>query len=266
MEKLLQPLWVDSRVGSDEFRDALLRRGIPAKPTVLDMGGDFVFTGHGPEGDVEIAIERKTVPDLTDSLRSGRLQGRSAEDRGQLERMRKSYDIIFLLVEGSTTGDRFGRLFRGKGSHKEEVKGVYNADTLIKAMLTLMFHGGMFIWQTESKKGTVDFVCAVYRWFTDKQWDQHATMNKAIGTKTMVPLSKFREIVQPLPGIGIAGSAAVERFCMVDTPDGRHPSLTRLLRMTLSEWENLEEMTTRGPRRFGTAKAARIVEALRNLR
>jgi ERCC4-type nuclease len=260
-------IWVDSRTGSKELLSGLQKLGIPAELAILDCG-DFAFSGNGPDGIVEVGVERKTISDLVGSLREGRLQGRASEDRkSQIDRMRDTYDVSFLLVEGSLAGDRSGTLFRRFGSKRTEVKGGYSPDSLTKAVLSLYLQGGMRLWQADSMRASIAFIAALFRWFTDKEWDQHATLNAVtLGHKTMVPLSAFREMVMRLPGIGVAVSAAVERHCLVDTPDGKHPSLTRLLAMTLSEWENLEELTTRGPRKFGTPKAARVLEAVRRLR
>lgn len=260
-------VWLDSRVGSKELLPGLQKLGIPTGLTILDCG-DIAFAGNGPDGLVEVGIERKTLTDLVGSLKEGRLQGQSSEEhKSQLDRMRETYDVCFLLVEGALSGDRSGTLFRRFGNKKADVKGGYSSDSLTKAVLSLYLQGGMRVWQTDSLRASTAFVAALFRWFTDKEWDQHSTLHAvSLGHRSMLPLSPFREMVMKLPGIGLAGSAAVEKHCMVETSDGKHPSFTRLLAMTLSDWETLEETTTRGPRKFGTPKAARVLEAVRRLR
>lgn len=262
-------VWLDSRVGSKELLPGLRKLGIPAQLAILDAG-DIAFTGNGWDGPVEIGIERKTTMDLVSSLRSGRLQGRTSDDSGQLcqiDRLHKAYDIIWLLVEGSTGGDRrFGKLLKSGHGREQRLPGGYTEDSLAKAMLSLELRGGMHMKQTATMHHSSLFIASLFRWFTDKQWDDHSTLHAPLKRESIMPLSMFRDIVMRFPGIGIAVSAAVEKRCMVETPDGTHPSLTRLLSMNLSDWENLEEKTKTSTRKFGTVKAGRVLEAVRKLR
>lgn len=259
-------VWVDSRVGSKEMLTALRKQGLPAELTTLDAG-DFAFEGHGPDGQhVSVGIERKTIMDLVSSLRSGRLQGTSHDQHSQLDRLHKTYDLVWLLVEGSMGGDRrFGKLMKSDKS-QSRLPGGYTEDSLTKALLSLELRGGMRIKQTASVHNSVIFIGSLFRWFTDKQWDDHSTLHAPLRRESIMPLSMFRDIVMRFPGIGIAMSLAVEKYCMVETPDGKHPSVTRLLSMNLSDWENLEEPTKQGPRKFGVVRAGRVLEAVRKLR
>lgn len=59
--------------------------------------GDVVIPGNGPDGPITVAIELKSLSDLLDSARTGRLQGC---DTGQLTRMVAAYDICYLAYYG----------------------------------------------------------------------------------------------------------------------------------------------------------------------
>jgi hypothetical protein len=115
-------------------------------------------------------------------------------------------------------------------------------------------------------------LATLFRSFTDKEWDQHTTLKTMIRPERMTgphPVSPFRLAVMDLcPGIGLSASLAVERFVKpIRTDDPRDVTLTvmveRLLQMTLANWETLEVLTPAGPRKLGTAKALKVLEALR---
>lgn len=262
-------VWLDSRVGSKELLPILRKLGVPANLAILDSA-DIAFTGNGWDGPVEVGIERKTIMDLVSSLRSGRLQGRTSSDTGQLcqiDRLHTAYDIVWLLVEGSTGGDRrFGKLLKSGSGREQRLPGGYTEDSLTKALLSLELRGGVRVKHTTSLHHSAVFIGSLFHWFTDKLWDDHSTLHAPLKRESILPLSMFRDIVMRFPGVGIAVSAAVEKRCMVETADGPHPSLTKLLSMNLSDWEALEEKTKIGMRRFGTTKAGRVLEAVRKLR
>jgi hypothetical protein len=55
---------------------------------------DIAIPGHGPDGDILIGVEVKSIPDLLSSLDDGRLQDT------QIGGMRRDYDIAWLLYYG----------------------------------------------------------------------------------------------------------------------------------------------------------------------
>lgn len=85
-------LLLDSRVGSKELA-AYLPPG-SYQLTYLDAG-DVALLGFGPEGPMTypIVIERKTVYDLLNCFRDGRLNT-------QIQRMSGNYKQIYLVIEG----------------------------------------------------------------------------------------------------------------------------------------------------------------------
>ena len=249
-------IWVDSRVGSKELLPALRRAGVRAELAKLDSG-DFVFEGRGPEGPVSVAIERKTIPDLVDSLQSGRLQGN--DERAQLHRLRAAYDFVWLLVEGLWETDKHGQLVRRSLHGTKPLKGCHmTGDGLTKALVSLEVKGGLRVRQTASQAQSVAFLVALLRWWTEKAWDGHSTLLTPYAGHTAGHLSIFREMVMKLPTVGVSASKAIElKF---------NSSLARLLQSTVSDWASLELVTAQGPRRLGEAKAQKIIEALATLK
>lgn len=248
-------IWCDSRVGSKELCPALRKAGVKAELAKLDSG-DFVFEGRGPDGPVAIAIERKTIPDLVDSLQSGRLQGH--DERAQLHRLRAAYDYVWLLVEGLWETDKHGNLARRTLHGAKPLKGCHmTADGLTKALVSLEVQGGLRVRQTASQAQSVAFLVALLRWWTEKAWEGHSTLLTPYAGHTAGRLSVFREMVMRLPDVGVSASKAVELAFQ--------GSLARLLRSTEEDWSELELVTAQGPRRLGQAKAARIVQAIRAL-
>lgn len=84
---------VDARVGSRELLQGLRSLGVDA-----ELGGnlaaDFQFEGKGEHGPCLIGIERKTIQDLLNSIRTRRFEGQ------QLSPMLDCYDRCYMIVEG----------------------------------------------------------------------------------------------------------------------------------------------------------------------
>lgn len=252
-------VWVDGRVGSKEFLPLLRMQGVQAELTTLDSA-DFAFTISGPEGEAMVGIERKTLPDLIGSLASGRLQGMTTESgAGQLPRLRETYEYPFLLVEGEWAVNSRGTLCE-KRHHGglRPVAGNMTEDTLNKRLFSLTLQGGLFLQHTSSKQQTARWIASLVRWGNDTEWDQHSTLNVRAVAKSLVPLTRFRERALSLPGIGLAMSKAIERHC--------GGSELVLHNLSIDALATIETTSKAGTKRFGAAKAARVVEALRQLR
>lgn len=252
-------VWVDGRVGSKELLPLLRQQGVQAELTTLDSA-DFAFPISGPEGEAMVGIERKTLPDLIGSLMSGRLQGMTTESgAGQLPRLRETYEYPFLLVEGTVAMDRRGQLcVKDERGQLRALPGRMTEDTLHKRLFSLTLQGGLFLWQTSSKQQTARWIASLVRWGNDTEWDQHSTLQARSTVKSLAPLSRFRERALALPGVGLAMSKAIERHC-----GGSELVLHNLSTDALAA---VETTSRAGVKRFGAAKAARVVDALRQLR
>lgn len=252
-------LWVAHETGSSELQPALARMGLPATITTLDSA-DFAFQGMGPDGPVQVGIERKTTPDLIDSLKSGRLTGvpNEANKGGQLARLTNTYDYVFLVIEGGWETSRDGRLVQRRKVQRPLAGGM-SEDALVKRCISICLQAGVFIWQTTSQQQTERFIASFYRWFTDKAWDEHSTLKAVYRPATgMLPISRFRAMMMCLPDLGLEGTKAAEKAF-----DG---NIIRALTADLTTWATLPVEMKGGVKRLGESRAARIVEACRKLR
>lgn len=255
----MSTLWVAHENGSCEFEEPLRKTGIDAKVTMLDSG-DFAFQGNGLDDEpLQIGVERKALSDLVTSLTDGRLCGMPTEHGkgGQLQRMRDAYDVIWLLVEGHWLTDKAGRLFvKGKRTN-HKLPGAFTEDSLTKRLLSIEVKGRVHVVHTSGQEQTTRWMASLFRWWTDKKWDKHDTM-QTVHTRSVMPLSTFREMTLPLPGVGLAGSKALEKQF--------NGSLTQLLRADITTLSNVQLATPAGPRRLGESRARELQQALNKLR
>ncbi len=250
---------VDSRAGSDELVKPLAKLGLPVEETTLDYG-DIAFLGRGEKGkQVFVGIEHKKMPDLVQSLTSGRLQGH------QLPGMLDMYDRSWLVVEGEWqhTPDGTVHMWKAKGRTKR-LKGAPPAVELEKQILTLELRGGFRVRHCPTRRDTLRFIFALYRWWTDKDMDEHKS-HLAIHAPDIDrrdPNSDFVNSIAMIPGIGLQRAKAVESVCFdVDKGEG---SFRKLHQLTASEWAALQTEDTNGKlRRIGDSTARKIMEALR---
>jgi ERCC4-type nuclease len=251
-------LFVDDRTGSKELYAPLCSTGLPVEMVRMDYA-DFAFLGRGVGGHpLNIGIERKRLSDLVDSLRSGRLSGHQLPG---LLGPNGAYDHAWLVVEGQYRIDAQGRiLVRGKASarHRKQwvlLPGGMPASEMEKHVLTLELCAGCHVRYTNSPEDTVHFLTHLYRWFTDKDFDQHMTHLAPQRTQGAIALSGFREVVSRFPGVGVRTSLAVE------THFGG--SLVRAVTASVHQWAEVTTLDRAGkPRRLGTTTASKIVNFL----
>lgn len=246
---------VDNRAGSEELIKPLLKWGLPVESTRLEFG-DVAFIGRGEKGRQEfVGIEHKKVPDLVQSLRNGRLQGH------QLPGMLRVYDRCWLVVEGDWQQDPDGHvsMFKARGKRRP-VKGAPPAVELEKQILTLDIRGGFHVRHCPTRPDTVRFLFALYRWWTDKDLDQHRT-HLAIHAPDMdaqlgVEVSDFRRVVAQIPGIGLVRSGAVELAF--------GGSFRKMMVASEAQWANIRTTDGEGKsRRIGELTARKILETLK---
>lgn len=200
-------LLIDSRVGSKDLLKPMMKAGVEARLCELEFG-DVAFTGKGDKGAaLEIAVELKTIGDLVSSLRSGRLAGH------QLPGLLKTYDRVWLLIEGNWKHDDAGQIVTYWGPQRgwRPLPGRMTASELEKQVLTLENCGGLHTRYVGSRRDTVRFLTNLYRWWTDRDLDKH-TSHLAVHTPpSLLPVSDFRRAVMAWPGVGKKASRAAER-------------------------------------------------------
>lgn len=137
---------VDSRVGSRELLSGIRALGGSAD-TVPELSADFMWDGSGPNGNALIGVERKTITDLLDSIRSKRLGG------GQVGRAIECFDYYYLIVEGVWRRAEGGMLEIGWPWH--EPKGQFRYAEISHFLNRLRVFGGCMVWRTFDEDETV---------------------------------------------------------------------------------------------------------------
>ena len=253
---------IDAATGSNEFEDPLRKLGLPVDVTHLDYG-DFVFTGRGEGGEkLWIGIEFKKLGEFVGSLRSKRFQGH------QLLGLTKDFDRRYLIIEGEFHTDKQGRAatFRGKGKPRP-LPGAGNAVNLEQEIINIQTRGGCWVKETTSRRNTLRFIQAVYRYWTGKDLDEHrshmAVYAPDLDKALLLPMSDFRRMVAVLlPGIGLTASKAVEERCSING----QPSLRKMLSLTEKDWAGITTLSKGKTRRLGEARAKQIVGFINSLR
>jgi len=205
-------VYVDRRAGSAELWPLLTQRQIPAELTTLDYG-DCCLSGHGPEGEILIGIERKTIRDLASSLTSGRLSGH------QIPGLVATYGYRWLLVEGSWRADADGNAtvpgFRkGRGATGWDRLGL-KAAALEGYLLTVTLRAGIHVQRTYSIQESADWIGSLHRWWTSRKWADHrahlALHQPEPDSRLWVAPNTVQKVAACLPGIGAEKSLAVSR-------------------------------------------------------
>lgn len=237
---------VDPRAGSRELVAPLMKAGLPVEEETLDFG-DIAFRGRG-EGGVPllVGLEHKKLPDLVQSLNSDRLVGH------QLRGMVETYDRPHLIIEGDWDHDKTGRVvvFGGLKGRRVPLKGAPLAAVLEQRILTLETRGGLRVRWTRNQKETVRYVSALFRFWNDRDLDQHrshlAVHSPDLDRALKIPLSLKRMVAAQLPGIGFERSRAVDTY---------FKSIWSMVNASEKEWMQIEGI--------GKTLAKRLVAACR---
>lgn len=213
-------VYLDHRVGSIDLEPHLRRLGVDVTVQELDSA-DVAWEGNGPNGRVLVGLERKTISDAIQSMRTGRFSHK------QLIDMLKDYDHCELLVEGSykadeETGDlmvpsRAGWVRKRLGAH------VFSARVLDQWLYSLQIQTGCVVMRTHNAIGTAMAVRDRVHWWA-KRWEDHVSIVAGtynakpegallglVGDQTMVLRTVFQ-----IDGIGAkTGRAIAARYASV---------------------------------------------------
>lgn len=221
-------IFIDTRSGSKD----LLEYIDDAIPTTLKYG-DIYFSGNGPEGDIEIGIERKRIGDLIQSITSGRLSGH------QLPGLLEEYGKVYIVVEGAWITDRHSGVIKvyrhGKflplGSSRFITKRLLGYLTAINALTHIC------ILNTLNAYETAVLIEELYRWW-NQPWDKHTSL---LNVRRVIPVpiyirpgefSQLREIALTLPGIGYDRVRAIE--------EAFGDSVERMFNASIQDWGAIE--------------------------
>lgn len=222
-------IYIDDRTGSKELAD-LIENAVLVH---LDFG-DAMFSGCGPDGEVQIGVERKAIGDLINSIASGRLSGH------QLPGLLETYFKTYLFVEGvCQENPASGELevLRGtkwthlnRGGRKFAYKDVWAYLTTLEAMTGIVVRNTVNMLQTASQ---IEWLKA---WWS-KPWDKHRghlqihKVPPRFATLKPTKPSLLKQIAADLPNIGWERATAVEK---------QFGSVRRMFEASEEEWREVE--------------------------
>ncbi len=253
-------LLVDPRGGPEgekvvvrDLLNPLIKAGLPAQLERLDSA-DIAFIGKGAGGaPVHVGIELKRLDasstDLTQSLQSGRLSG---EQLPKMIGANGAYDYGWLLIEGTWRHNESGQItvYRGPKAGWVAIRGGITAAELEKRTLSLQVCAGLFLKETNSRRDTVRFIAALYRWFTSVDLDKHSSHLAVHKPSQLIPVSAFRQAVASWPGVGLKTSKAVEKRFSGSVRDAASASA--------KYWAEIDI----DGRKFGMARASKLCSFL----
>jgi len=159
---------IDPRTGSRELLPLLLKTGCEAELAGADLPGDFMFEGNGPDGNVLVVIERKTIEELLTVVRDRRLAGT------QIGGMLDVTEISFLIIEGIWGKNDYGRVDIMKHGRYYEAHGSHDWGGVWSFLLTIALQSSVMVIQTHNEEETAAWIANCERWF-QKPWDAHKT-------------------------------------------------------------------------------------------
>jgi len=245
-------IFVDDRIGSRDLGPDLEAVDLPVSVVRMESA-DVAFEGRGIGGhpvDIGVELKKLTTSDLVDSLRTGRLAGE------QLPKMlgeQGAYDYAWIVVEGSWRLDRFGRILTKSRDGWHPLPGRMTGAEMEKQLLTLDLCGGARIRFTVNRAATVQFLSSLYRWWTDKNLDDHRSHLSTHEPVSFFPVSPFCAAIMKWPEIGLKTALAAEAAF--------GGSVMRAAMATTTEWAAIETVDKKGThRRLGMKAATRIVQ------
>ena len=230
---------IDPRAGSRDLVAPLAAAGVPVEEQYLDFG-DLAFMGRGVQGaPLFLGIEHKKLPDLVQSLASDRLLFQLTGTPEHPGGMFGMYDRQYLIIEGEWDHDVNGRIVTASKLRRAvtPLKGAPPAAVLEQRILTLETRAGLRVRWTRSQKETIRYVSALYRFWTDRDLDEHrshlAIHAPDFDRSLVVPHSRQRLFAAMLPGVGYHKSEAVaKQFSSLSIED--------MAALPASEWMKVE--------------------------
>lgn len=205
---------VDDRTGSAEIAPHLTS---PNALCRLEFA-DFAWSGSGPEGNVDVGVERKSLMDFLQSMTTGRLSGH------QMVGLTKNYDWVYLLVEGVWRPDKTSGILQrikangkwgdaAQGSRRFMAREVYNFTNTLQIMC------GVITVCTSNQWETARWLDSTYGWW-QKDWGKHKSHLQFQKPVVHAHLSKpnlVTRMASQFEGIGWDKAKAIgKRFPLVE--------------------------------------------------
>jgi len=193
---------IDSRVGSKELVSHFAKGvAVLGHLEFADAG----FLGVKGKSVVSVGIERKALSDLLSSMQTGRLAG------VQLNGLRASYDVVYLVLEGIWKSDQSGRILVPRGGSWVPFhlgRRQFTSRELDGFVNSLAVEAGVLIRETHTLHHTAMLIYNLYRWWQKESHQAVLAMHKhrfpddGAGGIILQPPSLCRRIAAELPGIG----------------------------------------------------------------
>jgi len=244
------------------------------------VSGDVAFAGNGPESQVMIGVEIKSVADMLQSMHQGRLQE-------QIKRMAGCYDLIWLLQYGRYRANPKSkylscpnpvqvyksrsktRLRDGWYDIRLDNKPVpYGYLEAFKCSPSLMSLGVQIV-RVESLEEAAQWLGVLYRTWT-KPFHKHSSMRvfdssgDKLGSTRLKTMSTFPDLssdvleaakfLSGIPGIRYERAIAIAKH---------FPSLDRMISADVDDWAEIRIESRSGTsRKLGKVLAKSIVQFL----
>ena len=233
---------IDDRTGSAEIAPLLPKSSMLCR---LEYG-DFAWSGNGPEGSVNVGVERKTVMDFLQSMTTGRLSGH------QIIGLTQQYEYSYIILEGIWRPDRnTGMLQRigGKGKWIAAAQGSrrFMARDIYNFVNTLWIMCGVMTVTTNDRHETARWLLSCSGWW-EKKWSAHKShlqFHKPVEHAQLVKPSLVTRMANQLTGVGWDKARKI---------GAKFPTMGELLN---ADEEDLMEIEGIGPK-----MAERIVEEI----
>lgn len=218
---------IDRREGSAD-----LTKHIPNSVLVELDFGDASFTGNGPDGPVEIGVERKRIGDLINSIMSGRLSGH------QIPGMLETYYRAYLIIEGlCKENPHTGVVEVRRGIEWKEIRTgtrTMRVRDIFLYLTTLEIMTGVIVRKTTGIKGTAAQITWLSDWW-GKKWEEHkghlAIYKQPPPAALLKKPSVLRMMAAELPSIKWKRSLAVAEY---------FGSIKAMVNSTEEQWLEIE--------------------------
>lgn len=174
---------------------------------------DCAFEGHGPDGEICIGIERKTVPDMLNCIDDSRYASHQRLGMAQM------YNHSFLMIEGvwacGTPPYMNGIMITSKGGSWFPLR-YRNSNVLYSKLYRYLISvglSGVTVTHSRDIQQTAINICEAYHYY-QKKWGQHTSLleiQKLAIPQLMGEPSLKRKWAAQLPGVGVKYSMEAEK-------------------------------------------------------
>jgi ERCC4-type nuclease len=211
--------------------------------------GDACFTGNGPHGPVAVGVEVKKVHDALQCMTDGRFAGH------QLPGLVRTYDRVWLVLEGRFTVDFSSGLLLAEGRRRKEIshgtrRFMYR--DLDNWLTTMESCAGVRVRRTTDRVETARCLADLYGWWAKPFHDHKAHLALHTDAPDVALFSRpsfARMVAAQLPGVGFKKSQAVVQ---------KFGTVVEMVNAEESEWATIDGI--------GETLANRIFNALRDTR